>query len=64
MRSCRNDLEIRHRLVGLLKATGQEKEALRVRLTAIICAKNYDPRKAYNHIVKIAEVPATCQGCI
>lgn len=55
MRCARNDVEIRHRLVGLLMATGQEKEALRVRLAALIFGKN-DPRKVYNQIVKIAEV--------
>ncbi|VDK43952.1 unnamed protein product [Taenia asiatica] len=55
MRSARNDTEIRHRLVGLLMATGQEKEALRVRLTALVFSKNNDPRKTYNQIVKIAE---------
>lgn len=56
MRSARSDTEIRHRLVSLLMATGQEKEALRVRLTALVFGKNNDPRKTYSQIVKIAEV--------
>ncbi len=56
MRCARNDVEIRHRLVSLLKATGQDKEALRVRLTALLFNKNSDPRKIYGQIVKIAEV--------
>ncbi|KAH9278621.1 General transcription factor 3C polypeptide 3 [Echinococcus granulosus] len=67
MRSARNDSEIRHRLVSLLMATGQEKEALRVRLTALLFGKNNDPRKAYNQIVKIAEEFAALGdpgGCI
>lgn len=56
MRCARNDPEIRHRVVGLLVATGQEKEALRVRLSALLSLENVDPRRVYNQIVKIAEV--------
>lgn len=56
MRCARNDPEVRHRLVNLLIATGQEKEALRVRLSALLSLENVDPRRIYNQIVKIAEV--------
>lgn len=56
MRCARNDPEVRHRLVGFLVSTGQEKEALRVRLSALLSMENSDPRRIYNQIVKIAEV--------
>ncbi|VDL18548.1 unnamed protein product [Hymenolepis diminuta] len=67
MRCARNDPEVRHRLVNLLIATGQEKEALRVRLSALLSLENVDPRRIYNQIVKIAEEFATLgdnSGCI
>uniref|UniRef100_A0A5K3EVI0 TPR_REGION domain-containing protein n=1 Tax=Mesocestoides corti TaxID=53468 RepID=A0A5K3EVI0_MESCO len=67
MRCSRNDSQVRNRLIGLLMATGQEKEALRVRLTALLFAKGVDSRKVYNQMVKIAEEFATLGdigGCI
>ncbi|KAM7534748.1 hypothetical protein Aperf_G00000112949 [Anoplocephala perfoliata] len=67
MRCARNDPEVRRRLVGFLVTTGQEKEALRVRLSALLSMENSDPRKIYNQIVKIAEEFASLgdkSGCI
>ncbi|VDO04553.1 unnamed protein product [Rodentolepis nana] len=67
MRCSRNYPEARHRLVSLLVATGQEKEALRVRLSALLSLENVDPRRIYNQIVKIAEEFASLgdnSGCI
>nr|CDS31471.1 general transcription factor 3C polypeptide 3 [Hymenolepis microstoma] len=67
MRCSRNYPEARHRLVSLLVSTGQEKEALRVRLSALLSLENVDPRRIYNQIVRIAEEFATLgdnSGCI
>lgn len=58
MRCARNDMDIRQRLVRLLRATGQDKEALRVRLTALLFSKHAESsrRSVYGQMTKIAEV--------
>ncbi|VDL95441.1 unnamed protein product [Schistocephalus solidus] len=50
------DEDFRSRLMELLTASGKDKEALRVKLTALLTSKNPDIQRVYQEILDIAEV--------
>uniref|UniRef100_A0A0X3PDD5 General transcription factor 3C polypeptide 3 n=1 Tax=Schistocephalus solidus TaxID=70667 RepID=A0A0X3PDD5_SCHSO len=49
------DEDFRSRLMELLTASGKDKEALRVKLTALLTSKNPDIQRVYQEILDIAE---------
>nr|VZI02262.1 unnamed protein product [Spirometra erinaceieuropaei] len=49
------DDDLRSRLMELLTASGKDKEALRVKLTALLTSKNPNVQRVYEDILEIAE---------